>query len=216
MPLLSILVPTLVTRQQFMAKLLAQLKPQLTPEVELLVQLDNGEESIGGKRNTLLERATSQYTAFADDDDELAPDYVSSILEAIKSKPDVVTFNMVRYIDGIQTGYQQMRLHNTYEIIDAPIKQYHYPPTHLCPIRREISQTILFPCSNAGEDTFWQDAIRPHFKTEVHIDAVLYRYLYRTSKPNELTNAQVAGDSEVEKAIDEEMTRLINLQDQCT
>ncbi len=54
----------------------------------------------GTKRNQLIEQTQSDYLTFIDDDDAVSSDYVSSILEAMQSNPDVITFNGFVTTDG--------------------------------------------------------------------------------------------------------------------
>ena len=52
------------------------LAEQLTSEVEVLTELDDGTRSIGEKRNALVESAGGEYVCFVDDDDMVSSDYV--------------------------------------------------------------------------------------------------------------------------------------------
>ena len=97
---LSILVPTLDSRSLYLSMMLSSLEGQLTPEVEVLTEIDRGEKTIGEKRNILLERATGDYISFVDDDDIVAYDYVDSILRAIETSPDVVGIHTPRRRGG--------------------------------------------------------------------------------------------------------------------
>jgi hypothetical protein len=54
---LSILICSLWERAGDLARLLRVLDPQLTPDVELLIEVDNREKTTGAKRNILLEKA---------------------------------------------------------------------------------------------------------------------------------------------------------------
>lgn len=210
-PLLSILIPTIVSRAAYFEAIDAQLAPQIaegTPyhgQVEILTDCDNGEESIGEKRNRLLAMAQGKYTAFVDDDDEVSPDYVVSIIEAMATDPDVITFKMDRYVDGVLDGHQTMRLGNAYVIegFGEPLLRYSYPPTHLCPMRRSIVGHMQFPFCDGGEDTIWQDCVGALLKTEAHIGKVLYKYLYRSVKQNEVRHCDFAyRDAELDRQIE--------------
>jgi len=70
--LLSLLICSLKDRQGYLERLMQILDPQLSgieDKVEVIVELDNGERSIGAKRNALLDKAKGEYLAFIDDDD---------------------------------------------------------------------------------------------------------------------------------------------------
>ncbi len=83
---LSILICHIEERAEKLERLMAVLRPQLTPDVEVLIETDDRQMSIGAKRNLLLEKAKGGYVCFIDDDD-LVPDYyVKKILEAMETK----------------------------------------------------------------------------------------------------------------------------------
>ena len=71
MKLLSVLTCSLKSRSQVFKRLENILKKQIfnTNQVELLANIDNGEKTIGCKRNELLNAAKGQYVVFIDDDD---------------------------------------------------------------------------------------------------------------------------------------------------
>jgi hypothetical protein len=180
-PTLSILIPTLTCRKHFYSAIFFSLQKQLTDKVELLTLCDNGEQSIGAKRNALLAQAKGIYTCFVDDDDAVEDDYVSSILYAAESRPDVITFKMARYMDGVHQVDQEFTL-------EEPSTRWQYEPNHLCPMLADIARSVSFPDINKGEDSAWAWAVNDKLKTEVHINAVLYHYLFRTRRLNEVSN----------------------------
>ena len=104
---LSILVCALEKREEFHKTLMPVLgtqKAAFKDEVEILVEIDNGEKSIGTKRNLLLERAKGDYIVFIDDDDMISDTYVSRILECIdKSQPDVIGIHLIMTTDKVTT-----------------------------------------------------------------------------------------------------------------
>ena len=85
---LSILICTIIERKNLLNRLLNILNKQKTDDVEVLVESDNKQISIGEKRNKLLNKAVGDYVAFIDDDDLVSDDYVKKVLQAIESKPD--------------------------------------------------------------------------------------------------------------------------------
>ena len=103
---LSIVIPYYNTK--YIADLVKALFPQLTPEVEVLiiddgstVQLpsfeipenvrlfykDNG--GAASARNEGIDNATGEYIAFIDADDLVAPNYVATILQKIRTESPV-------------------------------------------------------------------------------------------------------------------------------
>ena len=84
-PDLSILIPTLESRRELFAGMMAALESQvardgLADRVEILCQLDDGTMPIGTKRNRLMERARGRFLAFVDDDDELDAERVRRLV----------------------------------------------------------------------------------------------------------------------------------------
>src|SRR6478736_2156247 len=88
---LSILIPTVVGREEKLQRLMDVLDPQFdelvkeainTGEmpVEIIIDKDNKEVSIGAKRQRLLERAMGEYVVFIDDDDLVSETYIQDIL----------------------------------------------------------------------------------------------------------------------------------------
>lgn len=185
MTLLSILICSLHSREASLATLLRNLKDQECPEVEVLVEVDSGEMTIGEKRNLLLDRSRGEYVCFIDDDDCVPADYVSAILKALTTRPDCVGFMVAFSQNGIDRGhaihslrfdrYGQRRL-------QGRKMEYERTPNHLNPVRRELAMQVRFPDASWREDTDYAERLRPMLKSEVFIDRVLYHYLYRTRK----------------------------------
>ena len=78
MPKLSILVCTLNSRKPFFDVINKKIKRQLTPDVECLTYCDNGEITIGAKREVLKHQATGDYIVYVDDDDRISRYYAVS------------------------------------------------------------------------------------------------------------------------------------------
>ena len=49
--------------------------------VEILIEKDNREMSVGRKRNVLIDKAKGEYVCFIDDDDFISKDYLNIILD---------------------------------------------------------------------------------------------------------------------------------------
>jgi len=85
--ILSILIPTLEARRALFDRVQGQLAGQaaaagIEEDIEILDCRDNGERSIGWKRNRLIERAQGEFVAFVDDDDTVSDDYLPRICQA--------------------------------------------------------------------------------------------------------------------------------------
>lgn len=190
-PVLSILVCTIASRREFLTALLKAFMPQIGVKVELIIASDDGEVSIGEKRNRLLDEAWGEYVCFFDDDDKPSPDYSMRILQALKSKPDCVGFKVRRTVDGVPDGesIHTMRFErNGNFIVPGKSSRYERVPNHLNPVRVELARQVGFKPWNMGEDTDYGARLRPMLQREEFIDAVLYHYDYRTDRQHEITN----------------------------
>jgi hypothetical protein len=184
---LSILIPTLENRKHFLDRLMECLNKQDLTDVEILTELDNGEKSIGEKRNILLDRATGDYIAFVDDDDLVSEKYVELVLKAIEKKPDVVGMHLLMTVDGQreERTYHSLKYRTWYNENDPdrPGKQrYFRNPNHLNPVKREYAVKTRFPSINMCEDRDYSARILPYLQTEEYIEEPIYYYLVRSSK----------------------------------
>jgi glycosyltransferase involved in cell wall biosynthesis len=191
-PLLSILIPTLVSRKEMFNKLVTELNRQVSEsEADNLVQVvslcDDRGMTIGEKRNRLLAMSTGLYTCFIDDDDWISANYIKSILEALESRPDVVGIvGEISMPVPKRGGVLRRRFYHTlknrnYRRSDRGFER---PPNHLNPMRRDVSSYFEFIEANMGEDTDWAMRIcrEQILKTEVFIPAILYYYDYVPNK----------------------------------
>ena len=103
--ILSILVPTMPRRHAFLERLLGILRPQITPNTELIVESDDGKITIGAKRNILLKRAIGEYIVAIDDDDRVTDDYVEQIMLGIRTGVDLVSVRSIYTTDGKNPQY---------------------------------------------------------------------------------------------------------------
>ena len=177
---LSILIPSIDERKNLLAELMGALRPQKTDNVEFLVMTDNGQMSIGQKRNMLLGQSHGEYVAFVDDDDTVPPDYVSRIIAALAhGNPDCASLTgEIVFSDG----YSRPFIHSLrYEkwVDDHEGKIYYRPPNHLNAIKRELAVQVKFPSLNMGEDRYFSHHIRPLLKKESWIEGTLYQYRCR-------------------------------------
>jgi glycosyltransferase involved in cell wall biosynthesis len=131
--------------------------------VEVLVSIDNGQLSVGEKRNKLLHAASGDYIAFVDDDDEVSDNYVDELLHAIaeseqrqaegNSHPDVITFE-VEYTDFSQKSrmlfVQSLKYRDGKQELGR--QRIGAPPTHVACWRREVALCNEFPPISYAED----------------------------------------------------------------
>lgn len=187
-PSLSILILTLNNRIDMFASLIEEFSTQVNKydgKCEILWEIDNGERTTGEKRNALLDRANGEYVAFFDDDDWPSPNYVSSILTAIKSKPDCCSLLGEMTTDGMNPELFEHSLKYTEWRTNYHNRiRYERNPNHLNAIKSTIAKQIKFPNIVFGEDKAWSDSLGKSglLKTESTIDTVIYYYRYFTKK----------------------------------
>ena len=174
---LSILTPTIPERADWLHALQFKIQKQNNSgQVEHLMLSDNRTRSIGAKRQALLDIARGEYIAFVDDDDDISDDYVSRILAAIESKPDVITFRQKVTYNGA-TGIVEFGINNH----DHPFEPDTITlraPWHVCAWKREKVATCQFGESNYGEDLVWCQQARRRIASGLHIPAILHSYTH--------------------------------------
>ncbi len=184
---LSILICSINERKDFLTRLLSILNKQKNKDVEILINTDNKEKSIGIKRNELLLKAKGDYVCFIDDDDTVSESYVTDILSAIdNNKPDVIGFNLNYYIDGVLNGiaFHSLKYKNWSQEInnDNLLMNYYRNPNHLNPVKRDISLKVMFPNLNHKEDYDYSMRLLPLLSTETYINKTIYNYLFIPKK----------------------------------
>lgn len=182
---LSLCICTLPARRQKLDWLLSYLYDQIqrdaSREVEVLLD-DRPIITIGEKRQALLERAKGHFVAFIDDDDGIAPDYLSRVVGALRANPDADCTSL----EGVMTtdGARPEVFRHSVQFDGWFTKEgVHYrTPNHLNAIKRELALQVGFVAKNHGEDHEFSKNLRPLLKKEVSTgDDILYFYLV-TSK----------------------------------
>ena len=190
-PVFSILICTIESRKEQLDRLIAFLQPQLTPQVEILINSDAGTKTVGQKRNELVDDCSpsSKFCAYIDDDDEVSPLYVSEILVAIKDTPDCVGIEGIVNFDG---NYRGTLIHSLKAgKWRTEGERAFRTPNHLNPIRTDLVKLVRFREINAGEDSDFCFRILPHLKKEVHIPEPIYTYNF--SHTESQTHVQPSG-----------------------
>jgi SAM-dependent methyltransferase len=189
-PALSILIPSLASRRQLLERLLACLGRQgHRDEIEILVEVDDGRATTGTKRNRLVAKARGAYICHIDDDDLVAPDYLETILDAIRENPGVDVLwirGQRRIVDGEEAGVLTFDYgcgpHVNGRIVDDALWRQ---VGHLCPIRAAIAKATPFPELTVGEDLRWANAVAPKIVTSARAGRpgqVLYYYEFSPHK----------------------------------
>lgn len=181
---LSILIPTIAGREKLLERLLKTINEQMQFElaVEIIVEKDSRQKSIGEKRNLLLSKAKGEYSVFIDDDDIIPEYYLQEIEKAIREYPDSIGFKGNYTENGIQ---KKEFIHSIkYSEYSETMYYFYRPPNHLNPIKTSIAKQFKFPHKNMFEDTDWamQIQISGLLKTEFFIDKIMYNYNYVSNK----------------------------------
>lgn len=190
-PLLTIMLPTTIDRRNTFYPLLEEIKRQISKckyddIVEVVIDEDNKEKSIGKKRQDLLERARGKYVVGIDSDDWIAEDYLDCIITSLKENPSIdhVGFLEDCDIDGDksisifsirnkfwaenQDGYDHIRCANPKSVI-----------------LREKALQVGYEDSRYGEDRVFSEAITSLLTSEIFIEEPLYLYRYKSTPHNE-------------------------------
>lgn len=171
---LSLLIATLTSRSSVCEQITSEIVNQLTTEVEMLILPDNGEQTIGAKRNSLLSAATGDYVAFIDDDDMISKDYVEKVLAALEGNPDCASLDgYVYWRDGSKRLFKHSIDYTHWYTKDGVDYR---TPGHINAIRREHALQVGFPEINHGEDHQYSKDLVPYLKTEGKVDGVIYHY----------------------------------------
>lgn len=207
MILLSILIPTVLGREESLNNLLSvmskysplDVKSDLKEnefgytgtkydleDVEIIVVKDNKQNTIGAKREYMYNLANGLYSQMTDDDDELAPNAIQLILEAIRSNPEIpcITFRENCMMNG---EYKSSNHSIKYEKWQDNFDGYSYVrcPFYKDVIRTDIAKSVPFPHIRYNEDEQWSMAIKPLLTDEIHIEEELYHYIYNETPHEE-------------------------------
>lgn len=150
-------------------------------DVEILIN-DSDSDTIGTKRNDLLDRSRGQYICFFDDDDTPEPNYIEEQLKVAMSGCDCGSFMGYLYEDNV---FKKPFIHSIkFTEYSSDDSYYYRPPNHLNAIKSNIAKQYKFPDNNFGEDTVWAMQIcnAKALKSEYVTNGSIYNYYYRSNK----------------------------------
>lgn len=180
---LSILICSLVSRQEKLTKLLDELWRQVgdSDEVEILTNIDDKVKTTGRKRQELLVAATGEYIIFIDDDDWVEPYYIFELLKAAKSGADCFAINGWMTTNGHNKIVWRLSKDNPNVTIKESGKQVYLRTTnHITAVKRELALQAGFPDKSNAEDKHYSEKVKLLLKTEYKIDPPMYHYRYET------------------------------------
>jgi glycosyltransferase involved in cell wall biosynthesis len=175
---LSILICSLKfsDREYNLNKILNELANQISinnyeNEIEILIEADKGELSVGEKRNKLINRSSGEYICFIDDDDFISSDYLLSILDNLRK--DILLIRINHIIDGVKSKPIQTSLYLDIETDTAFFRCNHF---HLCPVKSSIAKKVLFMSLNFAEDMYYSQKLVPLIDSYDVLENDIYIY----------------------------------------
>jgi glycosyltransferase involved in cell wall biosynthesis len=188
--LLSILTASIPERSGQRAILTERIAQQIGDlPVEHLSFIDNRRRSIGAKRDALLRIARGTFIAYVDDDDTVSPDYVASLVDAIKiaitttasptEQVDVITFAQFARVDEAHAKIVfGLRQQNQPFVPNTEVQRAAW---HVCAWRRSVAILSHFPESNYGEDWAFAEPLNRIARASIHLDKVLHYYRFNSA-----------------------------------
>lgn len=190
-PLLTILIPTLFSREASKKTLVRELNKQIAAinaPVKITIYRNDGiKYKIGKIRQKMIKRCTTKYCVFFDDDDTPGPNYISKIIETLQKYPDIdsVGFIMDVFINGNKDGCARIaHEYNDWFSPPAP-SPYKYCRTinHVCPVKTELAIKAGYDDMGHGEDYEYAKRLKQIIQTSVTINDILYIYNFSPRKP---------------------------------
>lgn len=185
--MLSILIPSIPSREDKLTKLLDNLGKQINAlsvhdtlgNIEVIVDntksfLDGG-LSIGKKRESLVSVASGKYLCFLDDDESISPDYAETLLRLCNYDLDICTF---RAIVKLETTWGLVDMRLAYKTNDqfSPEFIVRRMPFHMCPVRSKFAKKYKFEDISNAEDSKWMEQVLTNCITESHTDKIIFQY----------------------------------------
>lgn len=183
---ISILIPTIKRHSAYLNRLLSEFAWQTIPypgQVELLID-DHETDSIGTKRNRLLQAATGKYLCFFDSDDTPAQHYISLLIQAVESDCDCASLKGVYSENCKRDGiFEHSIKYKKWETVAGQIKYLRYP-NHLNLILASVAKRFKFPETSYGEDHEWSTQVHKSglLKKEHYIADIIYYYNHISHK----------------------------------
>jgi len=185
--LLSILIPAVFDRgysriyQQLMTQVDA-LNGKCHNSVEVLALFDNRQRSTGRKRQALLDMAQGGFVTCLDDDDSVAPDFLSEITDCIRRSvqtPDVIVFNSQSSLNGeepfiVRTGIE-FENEQCYKGPDGKWANIHRKPWHWCVWHSRLARKATFPDGYIDDDWYWVRQMIPLVKVQQRIQSLSHQ-----------------------------------------
>lgn len=204
---LSIIIPA-YNPKEYLTELLKCLKPQLAPDIEVIV-VDDGSEpkvevpkfvklirkdngGVSSARNTGLDFATGDYIAFIDADDLVTDDYIKHIFDKIDEGCDYIWLSWKTTGNGWQATVLLKSVEDK------------FPPDNLCVwnrvYKREMIGDIRFNTKKLiAEDAEFIRLVETKGYEKGFVSKPIY--LYRSDTPNSLSKRFRAGELDTKRIV---------------
>jgi hypothetical protein len=177
--------------EPLIARLMAQIGDR--KDVEIISILDNKAMTIGRKRQLLHRIAQGKYCVIIDDDDDVTPDFVKEVCDAIEKNDgvDVIAYDQEAIINGVSFLISTDISHPGLPFEQLPPKPKDQngnyipcrrPPWHWCAWRTELANQCSFGDSFWGEDNLFAIEATKIAKTQHKINKVLHIYRWSASE----------------------------------
>ena len=163
----------------FIDRLLSALEPQRTNDIEILIESDEMQTTVGEKRNKLLNRAKGERIIFVDDDDLVTENYVSKLLEYAELDFDCIGIGVKFTKNGKDSAIYDFSYKKNINHRVKGKRVYGRMPNHLCLWKREIALRCMFPDRNLGEDHEWAEQQLLQGYTFHEEKEMIYHYDFR-------------------------------------
>lgn len=191
--LLTIAVPAIEARfTTSLTKILTKLFDQAKDKpVEVKCLLDNKKMTLSEKRNQAIDAALGKFIAFVDDDDDVADDYIDSLLDEIRKDKEVdcVVFDVLVH------GYTEKPKLCKYGVElehGEDEKAYYRKPNHVMAYNVKLAKKYLYT-NVVDEDDEWSRRASKGIKKQSRIGKTLYHYLYNPKNTQQGAVREVVG-----------------------
>jgi glycosyltransferase involved in cell wall biosynthesis len=202
--LLTVAVPAIPSRMKTsLVSVLEELFAQAEGKpVEISCFLDNKARNLSEKRNSMIAAAKGKFIAFVDDDDEVDPDYVDALLQAIRFNQDAhcVVFDVM--VHGYDPEPKLCKYGIEYKDQNAA-DAYYRLPNHVMAYRTEISRRHLYRKDRSGinEDFEWAVRASKDVVQQTRVKKVLYHYKYDPKQTTQKGTQRQRGATDVSYVI---------------
>lgn len=152
LPTIAVCIPTIPPRAELLARALKSVASQTCQPTEVIVEMDEKGEGAAPTRNRAWQRATTEFVAFLDDDDEFLPFHLELSLKAlINSGSDLAYawFYLVGWDEATPTRPDPLATMNNGRLVHplgvpfGPEQEAHYRKHAFIPITTVVRRSML-------------------------------------------------------------------------